>query len=360
MTRSTTHAVVALAALAGTIAPVFAQSFEGVVDSAQSSSMLALVASLETDGSLIGDFDAVDNPGGTQTRAGLFGGSGNNAIPVSADFAADSELASTVSGGTTIDADFGALTLSFDGFIADLLDGGEAGTDLSVTLLNELFRTVNPTFLYPGGVPITIPLGQPASVTRAIVTQTGAGQGTLTATADPDVFDFAFVLPAQADLTIAIGLPGAEPTPTDLDAVPIALPLSGTLTRMGDGSIVLVVTASADTEPTTVPLELGDLPAFPLELPTLGSETAGVVLTLTPSQIVFDSSLSVALVIIADAPGCVGDWTGEGVVNVFDILAFLTDWNAMAPAADLNESGTVDIFDVLAFLESWNSGCSDS
>ena len=300
----TTHALAGLAVLAAVSGGVFAQTFGGTIDPAQSSSMLILGASLETDGMLIGDFDAVDNPGGTQTRPGFFGGSGNNPIPVSADFGVDSSLASMVTGGVVIDADFGTLTIDLQGFSVDLLAGGSAGTDLSVTLLYETFRTVSPTFLYPGGIPITIPLGQPASLSRAILTQTGSGQGTLTPTADPDVFDFAFVLPAQADLTLAIGLPGAEPTPTDLDAVPLALPLTGTIARQSDGSLVVAIAAAADTEPVTVPLDLGDLPAFPLELPTLGGETAGVVLTLTPSVVTLESSLAITLVINADAPAC--------------------------------------------------------
>jgi hypothetical protein len=54
-------------------------------------------------------------------------------------------------------------------------------------------------------------------------------------------------------------------------------------------------------------------------------------------------------------PDCRGNFNGVCAVNVFDILEFLTAWNAFEPRADWDESGSINIFDILAFLNAWNA-----
>ncbi|MCA9302715.1 MAG: hypothetical protein KC996_01185 [Phycisphaerales bacterium] len=54
---------------------------------------------------------------------------------------------------------------------------------------------------------------------------------------------------------------------------------------------------------------------------------------------------------------CVADFTNDGVLDVFDVFAFLDAFNAGDPSADLNSSGNLDIFDVFAFLDLFNAGC---
>lgn len=54
---------------------------------------------------------------------------------------------------------------------------------------------------------------------------------------------------------------------------------------------------------------------------------------------------------------CSGDWNGDGKTDTLDILAFLNDWNAGEPWADINGDGSVNTLDVLAFLNDWNAGC---
>ena len=47
-----------------------------------------------------------------------------------------------------------------------------------------------------------------------------------------------------------------------------------------------------------------------------------------------------------------------GVLNFFDIAAFLTAFNANDPAADFAAPfGTFNFFDVAAFLSAYNAGC---
>jgi hypothetical protein len=53
---------------------------------------------------------------------------------------------------------------------------------------------------------------------------------------------------------------------------------------------------------------------------------------------------------------CPGDLTGDGVVDVFDLLGLLGAWGPCPPEdcdADLNDDGTVDVFDLLALLGAW-------
>ncbi len=54
---------------------------------------------------------------------------------------------------------------------------------------------------------------------------------------------------------------------------------------------------------------------------------------------------------------CPADLSGDGVLNFFDISAFLTAFNAMSPIADFNNDGMFNFFDVSAFLTDYNAGC---
>jgi hypothetical protein len=51
------------------------------------------------------------------------------------------------------------------------------------------------------------------------------------------------------------------------------------------------------------------------------------------------------------------DWTEDGVIDFNDFLAFLNDYNAEDPCADLNGDGVIDFNDFLEFLNLYNAGC---
>jgi hypothetical protein len=345
--------LVFLAAGGATAAP-----YEGVVDSNVSQAMLETSAVLATSGSLIGDYDAVDNPGGTQTRPGLFGGSGNNPIATSASISAEGQTNSNPQGSTGLNVDFETGVISFDGLSLDLLNGNTAAIGLSVTLSFSTFNTINPSFIYPGGIPITVPIADAASLTRAEFTQAGPGAGTMTATADPDVFDFTAAVPGEAALTLTVGLPGSDPLPNEVDALPLILPLAGQVIRQGDGRLRVTITASGVADAVDVPLDPTPLPTIPFELPTLGTATAGVLITLTPESLVFGGSLGVDLVIFATPASCGADVNGDGLVNFFDLAAFIDLYNAGDPAADIAPPfGVINFFDLAAFLDLYNAGC---
>jgi hypothetical protein len=55
--------------------------------------------------------------------------------------------------------------------------------------------------------------------------------------------------------------------------------------------------------------------------------------------------------------GCPADLNDDGLLNFFDVSAFLAAYNATDPAADFNGDGLFNFFDVSAFLTEYNAGC---
>ncbi len=54
---------------------------------------------------------------------------------------------------------------------------------------------------------------------------------------------------------------------------------------------------------------------------------------------------------------CSADLTGDGLLNFFDVSAFLSAFNAQDAAADFNSDGAWNFFDVSAYLTAFNAGC---
>jgi hypothetical protein len=54
---------------------------------------------------------------------------------------------------------------------------------------------------------------------------------------------------------------------------------------------------------------------------------------------------------------CPADLTGDGILDFFDISAFLSAYNGMNPDADFNNDGVYNFFDVSTFLNEFNAGC---
>jgi hypothetical protein len=98
-----------------------------------------------------------------------------------------------------------------------------------------------------------------------------------------------------------------------------------------------------------------------------GTVTAGPAVSGTGAQAAFVSNANT--LVPADTNGrddvfvrteqavCTADFNQSGAVDVFDILDYLTAWNAMDPAANLDGDGSFTIFDVLDFLARWSTGC---
>jgi hypothetical protein len=62
--------------------------------------------------------------------------------------------------------------------------------------------------------------------------------------------------------------------------------------------------------------------------------------------------------ILAEGEGaCYPDLTGDGVLDLFDFLAFVNAFNAADPSADCTGDGIFDLFDFLCFVNAFNAGC---
>ncbi len=334
-----------------------AQDFDSTLDTNASSANIDSMIVLDSTGALIGDYDPKTNPDGTQTRPGLFGGSGNHIIDSSVSMQADTTLDTNPTGSFTISPNFDLNTIEIAGMSIDLLNSSAGETDLSVSLLYSSFHTVSPSFLYPGGVPITLPLGQIGGISQATLTQTALGAGTITPTANPDIFDITVLVTAQLDMLINTSLPGQDPTDIPIEALPIVLPIIGQLEMSSTNSLSVTMSIAPDAVMVEVPIDGVALPDIPFELPTFGSDTASVIFTPTIDGISADALISLTLVANGELAACPADLTGDGNLNFFDVSAFLAAFAAMEPAADFTDDGLYNFFDVSAFLNAFSAGC---
>lgn len=69
----------------------------------------------------------------------------------------------------------------------------------------------------------------------------------------------------------------------------------------------------------------------------------------------FDDGSSAVLA--TGAPVCPADFTNDGVLNVFDILAYFDAFATGDERADLNSDGTSNIFDIFAYFSLFAAGC---
>ncbi len=70
----------------------------------------------------------------------------------------------------------------------------------------------------------------------------------------------------------------------------------------------------------------------------------------------FAGSLTSNITITAEN-SCDADLNDDGLLDFFDISAFLTAFSANDPIADFNADGVYDFFDVSAFLNLYSAGC---
>jgi hypothetical protein len=62
--------------------------------------------------------------------------------------------------------------------------------------------------------------------------------------------------------------------------------------------------------------------------------------------------------LLAQDASCAADRTGDGLLNFFDLSAYLALFNAQDPAADLAAPfGVFNFFDLSAYLDLYNAGC---
>jgi hypothetical protein len=316
--------------------PSAAQNFDFVIDQTQSGS--SVYADLETDllGSVIGDYDAATNPGGTRTVNGIFGGSGNEVVALSTTIDNLATFSGAPSGVFSMNLDPGTLSMSLSGTDVDILAGSSGTASVSVTLLFSTFRTYNPDSLYVGGIPVTIPLGN-INVTGATAVQTGASMGgTLVPGAGANDYDFAAVVPVLMTLTadfngVAIPIP-----PIDL-----SMPVTGLVTLTSSGATASAGFAFNNQTATNDPFPGFQLTNVPVSLPTILPPGFLANLLLTATVAAIDTDIQIDLNLVADGtPGSGGNcnvvFCDTDLNNLGDVTLSTCDCSGGSISLDLS------------------------
>lgn len=349
--RSPRHSAAGIAAAGIAAASVclaspraMATEFLFTLDTAASSSSFEQSFSTPLTGTLIGDYDAKQNPGGTQTRLGLFGGSGNMPIPFNGTIAISGGTESAPQGTFLIDWSEGAPTATMRELFLDLLGDAEAAVALSFTINYSTFRTINPTGFFPGGFPIEIPLGE-AALTVLEVRQTEPASLVVIPTKTGFAVEGAipvetFAIATQNEQVFEIG-----PTPG-------VLPFNSIVIETPTGYRMVATSQTSGEFSETFEQ---DLPPTPLPLPTLGGDTANLILNGALSGASGTSTVDLSLVADGATAGPIGDLNGDGVVNGADLGILLNAWGQSGVPADLDGNGLVDGGDLALLLTNWSS-----
>jgi len=318
------------------------------VDEGSTTSVQGLISAI-LDGTLIGDWDEEGNPEGTRTIPGLWGGSGNNAIPMDMVFNIPLDFTGDVSGSMSIDIKTAPGVCVMQDLDWDLLGNGEASAAITMTVQFETFHTEQPNALFIGDFPVEIPLDE-SQITETRFEQIGPAVGTSVDLPDaPGVFEIQAVVGGLLHVTVDML---GTPAPVQL---PVIGTIEGTYAIDADGETVHLMAAFAVDESFDAPAQ--PLPTIPLELPTIvpPGDVAGVLLDLTPQSVTVQAEVDAAITGHVDSDTVPGDVTGDGLVNTDDILAVLSAWGqCKGCAADLDNDGLVGVNDILIIIEYWS------
>ncbi len=315
---------------------------------AQSNLNTSTTVSAPIAGTFIGNYDATTNPGGTQTRPGLFGGSGNNPINYAASLGAGGDVASHPTGGFTLVVDQSLLTFSISGLVVNMLGSTSGSIDTTITINYDSFHTVAPNAIFPGGFTVPIPLGA-GSIDELNASQTGAAIGGVLVPQGKGVYQFVAAVPVDLLATFTFNGQVFGGTP-----IPFVLPLTGTIDFSGEN-----VTLSLSGEQTFSQQQPIDPPvAFTdqaLDLPTVlpPGGTAHLLFSGSTNSISADADISFNLFADALPVYTPGDLNGDGVVGPADLAILLGAWGTPGPG-DLNGDGVVGPQDLALLLGNWS------
>lgn len=311
----------ALLALPFTMSPINAQTFDFSLNAASSSTNFDANFGLDLPGTVIGDFDAVDNPGGTTTLPGFFGGSGNNPINLDLGVGVEVDFMGVPSGVFRMDISTDTLAVEVSGLALDLLGGATVEGPLNLGLLYDTFRTTNPNAVFIGGFPINLPLGN-TSISDLQIEQSGASLvGVLIPGFAPGEYSFTVLVPVDFSLTIDfLG------TPTPVGPLPLVLPLVGQVVLDAGGAAVTIAFDQAANQTLSDPLGGFELDNIPFPLPTIlpPGGTANLLLSATIGSIDIGVDLSAMLVADGVAPCgfsnfCTANVNSAGLTASLDI-----------------------------------------
>jgi hypothetical protein len=308
-------------------------------------------------GSLIGNHDPVSNPTGTQTRPGLFGGTGNIAIPIEGYVAVADDSTTHPAGAFTLDINPGRGIASLSGLNIDYLAGANPDLVLELGMEFATFRTFSPNSLFIGGFPFSLPLMTLATLDTFSVEQLNIPAiGQLVLTGKTNEYRWTSLAPVR--LTVAGSILG-QPLPTS-EPISILLPISATITLGPEGHAT--ATWSVDWSfQRSIPGPLYTLANQPLDLPTIlpPGGTAHLLINgeLGDLGISLSQTGSISAAGIFEPGPCRVDFNNDNHVNVIDFVFFIAAFNAGEPRADFNGDGLHNTVDFIAYLNAYAVGC---
>lgn len=298
-------------------------------------------------GTFIGNYDATNNPTGTKTIPGLFGGSGNNPISYAASFALAGDISSHPLGAFTIGVDPETLQVRIGGLDLDLLGPTPGTLGATLNINYQTFHTQQPNAIFPGGVNIPLPVGN-GSVTTLRATQTGDFATGVMVPQKNGSYDFTVAVPV--DLVIIATL--LNQTVSDGTPQPGVLPITGTVTVSGNS--VTVTASISNQSSTTQPVNAPPFTDVALAIPTVipAGNTANVLMSGTVTSVTASTTLSVGLSAAGNRQPILGDLNADYRVDCMDLSICISRWGQPG-LGDLDVSGAIDCRDVAILLNNW-------
>jgi hypothetical protein len=248
-------------------------------------------ATANTTGTLIGAWDVTSNPTDTRTKPGLFGTFGDTEnLPVNTtlNFATSGTPSIPQGGAFALAVDIANNSILLSNYSSFMSSAASGSLATSATITTENFRTRSPTSTYPGGIPVTLPIGN-GSITSLDVAQTADVTGILSPTANPNQFNFTIAVPVE--VTLGVDLTGNNLL---LGPAPTLLALQGTLDLNGNTATLSALAPLDINDQQNPALALPPIPfALPTVIPTGG--TANVIFNLTLNQVTTGLQGSVAI-----------------------------------------------------------------
>jgi probable HAF family extracellular repeat protein len=142
-------------------------------------------------------------------------------------------------------------------------------------------------------------------------------------------------------------------------------------TMFQDGSLLDIVSQDINyaADGPDVPDGIPSSPSFPellvpfndwenVDLELAAAKGAGAPAPVFPTDELTTDAIDWINENIPPPPGsCAADLTGDGILDFFDVAAFLAAFSAQDPIADLTGDGIFDFFDVAAYLADFSAGC---